>query len=169
MKERGGIMKYSGAEHEKTDTQGGKPKKTSRKTLVIGLLAVLCLTAVIGVQGVHALTKDPSYCVSCHVMEPVYGTWSHSSHREIVGCNDCHTDQTNYATKTYTKITSGVQHLYHNTFSDVPDSIRMNEKNNEMVQNNCLKCHQDVVRNISMDPSRQCFDCHRYTPHSNYR
>lgn len=162
-------MKYSGLEHEKTGINGGPPKKISRRTLILGILLALCLVGVIGVQGMHAVTKDSSFCVSCHVMEPVYGTWSHSSHREIAGCNDCHTDQTNYATKTYTKATAGVQHLYHNTFGSVPEPIRIAQKNTEMVQNNCLRCHQDVVRNLNMDSSRRCFDCHRYTPHSNYR
>lgn len=159
----------SGLEQEKPGVLSGKTKRISKLSLIVGLFVGLCSIVVIGVQGVHAVTKDSSFCVSCHVMEPVYGTWSHSSHREIVGCNDCHTDQTNYATKSYTKITAGVQHLYHNTFSDVPDSIRIADKNTEMVQQNCLRCHEDVVRNVKMDSSRRCFDCHRYTPHGNYR
>lgn len=159
----------SGMEQEKTGVPSGKTKRIPKLSLIVGLFVGLFLIAIIGVQGVHAVTSDSSYCVSCHVMEPVYGTWSHSSHREIAGCNDCHTDQTNYVTKSYTKITAGVQHLYHNTFSDLPDSIRIKDGSTELVQNNCLRCHEDVVRNVNMDSSRRCFDCHRYTPHSNYR
>ncbi|HHX49839.1 MAG TPA: cytochrome c nitrite reductase small subunit [Clostridia bacterium] len=136
---------------------------------IIGFLVALLLVAIIGTQGVHSATKDPSFCVSCHVMEPVYGTWSHSSHREIVDCNGCHTDQTNYLTKTYSKVTAGMQHLYHNNFGEIPQPIRIAKSNTQMVQENCLRCHQDIVRNLRMDPGRRCFDCHRYTPHSNFR
>jgi len=162
-------MKYSGKRQGEPGDSEGIPKKLSKRTLIVGLLVGLCLIGFIGVQGMHAVTKDSSFCVSCHVMEPVYGTWSHSSHREIAGCNDCHTDQTNYLTKTYTKATAGIKHLYHNTFGDVPEPIRLADSNEELVQENCLRCHQEVVRNVNMDSSRRCFDCHRYTPHSNYR
>lgn len=160
---------YSGNEQGKTDVVGGDQKKPSRMSVVVGLLVALALLGVIGVQGVNSFTGDSSFCVSCHVMEPVYGTWSHSSHREVAGCNDCHTDQTNYFTMTYTKATAGVQHLYHNTFGEIPKPIKIAKSNTEMVQDNCLRCHQDVVRNLRMDPERRCFDCHRYTPHDNYR
>lgn len=162
-------MRDSGLDQEKEVGIGKKSPKLPKRTIILGLLLGLCAVVVIGVQGMHAFTKDSSFCVSCHVMEPVYGTWSHSSHREIAGCNDCHTDQTNYFTKSYTKATAGVQHLYHNTMGSIPTPIRIAEKNTQLVQDNCLRCHQDVVVNLNMDPSRRCFDCHRYTPHSNYR
>lgn len=169
MSERGGNMKNSGVEQGQPNVGGGVPKKPARLTLIVGLLVALCLIGLLGVQGVNSATKDPSFCVSCHVMEPVYGTWSHSSHREVAGCNDCHTDQTNYATYTYSKMVAGVQHLYHNTVGSIPEPIRIAKSNTEMVQDNCIRCHQDVVRNLNLDPERRCFDCHRYTPHGNYR
>ncbi|NLC77981.1 MAG: cytochrome c nitrite reductase small subunit [Clostridia bacterium] len=162
-------MKPSHVEQGAPGVSGGTGKRRARITLVVGLLVVLCFAVLISVEGVHSATKDPSFCVSCHVMEPVYGTWSHSAHREVAGCNDCHTDNTNYFTKTYTKATAGLQHLYHNTFSDLPDRLRIHQANTALVQDNCIRCHEDVVRNLNMDPERRCFDCHRYTPHSNYR
>ena len=162
-------MRDSGVDQEKDVGTGKKTRKIPRRTLILGLFVGLFLVMIAGVQGMHAFTKDSSFCVSCHVMEPVYGTWSHSSHRDIAGCNDCHLDNSNYVTKSYTKATSGVQHLYHNTMGSIPVPIKINEKNTQLVQDNCLRCHQDVVRNMNMDPSRRCFDCHRYTPHSNYR
>ncbi|NLC38426.1 MAG: cytochrome c nitrite reductase small subunit [Clostridia bacterium] len=136
---------------------------------LISLFGALFFMAIIGSQGVHIATKDPSFCVSCHVMEPVYGTWSHSSHREIVDCNGCHTDQSNYFTKTYSKVIAGIQHLYHNNFGEIPEPIRLAQSNTQMVQENCLRCHHDIVRNLRMDADRRCFDCHRYTPHANFR
>ncbi|WP_227761738.1 NapC/NirT family cytochrome c [Zhaonella formicivorans] len=140
-----------------------------KRPLLLAVLAGLFLVALIGVDSVHSITKDASFCVSCHVMQPAYGTWSHSSHREIVDCNGCHTDQRNYLTKTYSKVTSGVKHLVNNTFGDIPPRIRIATADEAIVQQNCIRCHGEVTRNVRMDPTRSCSDCHRYTPHSNFR
>lgn len=162
-------MKPTGVERVSPGVNGDKAGTPLRLTRTVALLVALCLLGLLGVQGVNSATKEPAFCVSCHVMEPVYGTWSHSSHREVAGCNDCHTDQTNYFTYTYSKMIAGVQHLYHNTVGSIPEPIRLAHSNKEMVQDNCLRCHEDVVRNINLDPERRCFDCHRYTPHHNFR
>ncbi|KKM09541.1 cytochrome C nitrite reductase [Clostridiales bacterium PH28_bin88] len=149
---------------------GGVPKRRRvGLPLVIGALAVLVLVLLVGAQSVNSATKDASFCVSCHAMQPAYGTWNHSSHREVVDCNGCHTDQRNYFTKTYSKATTGVKHLFNNTIGNIPPRIRIANEDAALVQQNCLRCHEDITRNLRMDPERRCADCHRYTPHSNFR
>lgn len=39
----------------------------------------------------YLVGDDPSACVNCHIMQPYYATWNHSSHGrgETVTCNDC--------------------------------------------------------------------------------
>jgi cytochrome c nitrite reductase small subunit len=56
-----------------------------------------------------------------------------------------------------------------------PQSIFINEAGKKVVQQNCLRCHSDLVHSnlvLSYTSSykesfamRQCWDCHRETPH----
>lgn len=125
-----------------------------------GCLAIVLLA--LGSAGVHAYTNDAEFCASCHVMDTVYKEWQHSAHREVTNCNDCHTVQTNYVAKTWSKVTAGTGHVFHNTFGDDNQVIRL--KNNEVVQQNCLRCHSEYVeQTILMEGD--CFRCHRTTPH----
>ncbi|KJS84212.1 MAG: hypothetical protein JM58_11365 [Peptococcaceae bacterium BICA1-8] len=129
--------------------------------VLIGIgLAVIMI--IVGSLGVNAYTKEAEFCASCHVMDTVYREWQHSAHREFTNCNDCHTDQKNYVAKTWSKATSGTGHLYHNTFGD--PNVMLELKNTETVQENCLRCHANLVEsNFLMDDD--CFRCHRTTPH----
>ncbi|MEW6661154.1 MAG: NapC/NirT family cytochrome c [Bacillota bacterium] len=139
-----------------------------RSPLLIG--AVIAITFLVGgVHSVNSATKEASFCVSCHVMEPAYGTWSHSAHREVVDCGGCHSDQRNYLTKTYSKAMAGAKHMYVYALGDIPPRIRIAKENTALVQQNCLRCHGEVARNLQMDADRRCTDCHRFTPHGNIR
>lgn len=124
--------------------------------------SVVFLLSTVGIVGMHKVTKEAEFCASCHVMDTVYREWQHSAHRNITNCNDCHTDQRNYATKTWSKVTSGTGHMYHNIFGDHNQMLKLKDK--ETVQQNCLRCHADVVQGaVLMDDD--CFRCHRTTPH----
>ncbi len=51
-----------------------------------------CLAAGLGLITlflVVEVSSQPRFCGSCHVMEPYYESWKHSSHREIA-CVECH-------------------------------------------------------------------------------
>ncbi len=41
------------------------------------------------------LSDAPETCINCHVMNPQYATWNHSSHREVATCTDCHVPHNN--------------------------------------------------------------------------
>lgn len=152
---------------EAINVQQGKPKP--KLPIVLGVLGAVLILMVIGVESMHAMTKEPEFCVSCHPMQVAYDTWSHSSHREIADCNSCHLDQRNYITASYSKAITGAKHLYNFVVGNIPERIRITSADAELVQQNCLRCHQDIVQNLLMDPNRSCTDCHRYTPHSNFR
>ncbi|NLT94910.1 MAG: cytochrome c nitrite reductase small subunit [Clostridia bacterium] len=125
-------------------------------------LSLMLLIAFLGSLGVNAYTKEADFCASCHIMDDVYREWQHSAHRQFTNCNDCHTDQTNYVLKTWSKATAGTGHLYHNIFGDPNAMLKL--KNTATVQENCLRCHGDLVEgNFLMDD--ECFRCHRTTPH----
>lgn len=52
------------------------------------------------------LSDDPKACVNCHIMEPEYATWMHSSHGRNTVCNDCHVLTTTFFANTISKRTT---------------------------------------------------------------
>jgi nitrate/TMAO reductase-like tetraheme cytochrome c subunit len=61
--------------------------KAIKKTLLIVLSAGLIVVVVL--WGVMEYTSRPSFCTSCHYMEPYYQAWQTSTHRDVT-CTDCH-------------------------------------------------------------------------------
>jgi cytochrome c nitrite reductase small subunit len=45
----------------------------------------------------------------------------------------------------------------------VPERITLSDHGTEVLQENCIRCHQETVSN--MDTSRQCWNCHRRLQH----
>lgn len=149
------------------NVQRGDPKP--KLPLVLGVIGAVLLLLVIGVEGMHAMTKNPEFCVSCHPMQVAFETWSHSSHREVADCNSCHLDQRNYFTATYSKAATGAKHLYNFVAGNIPARIRIASGDAQITRQNCLRCHGDIAQSLLMDQERNCSDCHRYTPHGNIR
>lgn len=126
-------------------------------------------------EVVSYLSDDPQTCVNCHVMTPVYNSWMHSSHREWATCNDCHVPHNNVANKYYFKAKDGLYHAAIFTLRKEPDVITMREASQEVVQNNCLRCHVQQVTQTKYEgwldghsnnrTDRQCWSCHREIPH----
>ncbi|MBI9069457.1 MAG: cytochrome c nitrite reductase small subunit [Salinivirgaceae bacterium] len=120
------------------------------------------------------LSDDPQTCVNCHIMAPEYATWNHSSHRQWASCNDCHVPHNNVFNKYYFKAKDGLRHATIFTLRKEPQVIFIKEEGEEVVHNNCLRCHSNlleidqklVVNNFSHDRSkRKCWECHREVPH----
>ncbi|MHC4407808.1 MAG: multiheme c-type cytochrome [Planctomycetota bacterium] len=60
--------------------------------ILIGLAIGLSATVSIGGGGsviALGLTTQPEFCKTCHLMEPYYDSWKHSSHSKVT-CVDCH-------------------------------------------------------------------------------
>lgn len=122
------------------------------------------------------LSDNPQACVNCHVMTPEYNSWMHSSHREWASCNDCHVPQENALKGYYFKAMDGLYHAYVFTTYQEPQVIAMREASQEVVQNNCIRCHLQQVTESRYDgwleshkenrTDRQCWSCHREVPHS---
>jgi nitrate/TMAO reductase-like tetraheme cytochrome c subunit len=58
----------------------------SRGAAVMGALLLLGGT-LLGFSGWY--TSRPEFCRSCHIMEPYYASWQHSSHNDV-SCIKCH-------------------------------------------------------------------------------
>ncbi|WP_196889136.1 cytochrome c nitrite reductase small subunit [Aureivirga sp. CE67] len=154
-----------------------KPPKQWRVPafILLGAFCGLSLYAVIESKAVSYLSDDPKTCANCHVMTPQYTTWTNSSHREWATCNDCHVPQDNVLKKYAFKAKDGFGHASAFLLRNEPEVIRMKEAGNEVVQDNCIRCHQDQVTDAKMSTwveshndsrkDRQCWECHKEVPH----
>jgi len=122
------------------------------------------------------LSDEPETCINCHVMNPQFNDWAHSSHREVATCNDCHVPHDNVFRKYAFKMQDGLRHATIFTLRTEPQTIYILEAGKKAVQANCIRCHERTVgmqflgavqpgyKNHLAD--RHCLDCHRETPHS---
>ncbi|WP_206670797.1 cytochrome c nitrite reductase small subunit [Cyclobacterium xiamenense] len=121
------------------------------------------------------LSDDPQACVNCHIMTPQYITWNHSSHREVAHCNDCHVPQDNIVNKFYFKAKDGLYHASVFTARAEPEVIKALGPSIEVIQNNCIRCHETQVTDARLmgftaehfenRTDRTCWECHREVPH----
>ena len=114
------------------------------------------------------LSDAPETCINCHAMTGAYAAWDHSSHRGTTTCNDCHVPHDNLASKIAFKMMDGARHTFAFTFHLEPQTLTINEGAEPVVQENCVRCHEQQVMITAMsswDSEQQCWDCHRETPH----
>lgn len=137
----------------------------------IGVVLIV-LVAVVGV-GLYVtdftayLGNNPSTCNNCHVMDAAYEGWYHGAHKNWATCGDCHTPHA-LIPKYIVKAESGYHHVSAFVLGNIPDAIRAKETSKEIVQDNCIRCHQSSVENVAdgqMDAGRYCFECHRSVAH----
>jgi len=136
------------------------------------LIGTVALLIVLGV-GLYVtdftayLGDNPTTCNNCHVMDAVYESWYHGSHKAWATCNDCHTPH-DLIPKYLVKAQSGYHHVTAFLFGEIPDAIRAKESSSEVVQENCVRCHLETIEltNEGMaDSGRYCFECHRSVAH----
>ncbi len=147
--------------------------------IIIGAMVGLSLYALIESKAISYLSDDPKTCANCHVMTPQYTTWQRSSHREWASCNDCHVPQDNFVNKYLHKAKDGYNHSYVFTTRTEPEVIKMKEAGVKVVQQNCVRCHQDQVtdarlsglveNHIENRTAKNCWECHKEVPHGKVR
>ena len=136
---------------------------------------IIAFTALIIVIGVGLYVTDftaylgnnPATCNNCHVMDAVYESWYHGGHKQWANCNDCHTPH-DLIPKYITKAKSGYHHVTAFITGKIPDAIRAKEESREVVQENCVRCHEQTVSTLmesDMEFDRYCFECHRSVAH----
>lgn len=121
------------------------------------------------------LSDKPEACINCHIMTPQYITWRNSSHSRVATCNDCHVPQDNFIRKFYFKASDGLRHSTIFTFRMEPQVIQIKDAGKRVVQENCIRCHQNLIdqtglikvkyTKFSHGRDKLCWDCHRETPH----
>ena len=138
-------------------------------SILIGVLALVVVIAT-GLYVTNFLAymgNNPSTCNNCHVMDAVYENWYHGGHKHWANCNDCHTPHALFQ-KYLVKAQSGYHHVTAFVFGNIPNAIRAKPSSDDVIQENCIRCHKDTVDTIlnsPMDFGRYCFDCHRTVAH----
>jgi len=155
-------------------------KLAPNRTYKIGysiVLGCLCGIFIFGVYAsrVHSYFSDePTGCLNCHIMNPFYITWFHSSHREHTTCNDCHIPQGNVVKSLWFKLNDGLRHSTLFTLNEYPQVIRLRDAGAMTVQENCIRCHQNQISyafdfvwqdNYHNKQEMYCWNCHREVPH----
>jgi cytochrome c nitrite reductase small subunit len=148
-------------------------------------MPVIVLLGIFVGMGVYAfyiskahsyISDNPKTCVNCHIMAPQYATWFHSAHREVAHCNDCHVPHDNFVNHYYFKAKDGLRHATIFTLRNEPQVIEILEAGQEVVQQNCVRCHEQLIKNpeyltkrtyqsIHSRTERKCWECHRNVPH----
>ncbi len=120
-------------------------------------------------EGLSYFSEDPRACVNCHIMRPQYDSWQKSSHHNVAGCVECHLPK-NFPDKYISKAENGYHHSKGFTLQDFHEPILMTSKNRKILQQNCLRCHGDLVHDLAPAPKNpdqalSCVHCHKGVGH----
>jgi len=120
-------------------------------------------------EGLSYMSNDPRACKNCHIMNQQYDDWRKSSHHAAATCNDCHVPAGFFA-KYAAKASNGYHHSRGFTLQDFHEPIMIKAKNSQILQDNCLRCHGDLVHDIVRGSTYasgaiRCVHCHRGVGH----
>lgn len=131
-------------------------------------------------EGLSYLSNDARACTNCHIMNEQFDSWRKGPHHAVASCNDCHVP-TDVFGKYLAKARNGYHHSMGFTFQPArPDEpnvrrafeepVRIKSTNSQILQDNCLRCHGDVVSDIVRgstweDNAVRCAQCHRSVGH----
>ena len=144
-------------------------------TIALGILIGFGLLILRISNATSYLSDDPNACINCHVMTPQFATWQRSSHARVATCNDCHVPHNNPINTYAFKASDGLRHSFMFTFRLEPEVIRIKEAGRDVVQENCIRCHEKIMDQTSLvlvtgelaehGKGKLCWSCHRETPH----
>lgn len=141
-----------------------------RLSIVAGLLGILLglggVTLHYG-EGFSYFSADPQACANCHIMRPQLASWQKSSHHTFATCVDCHLPH-DFLNKYIAKAENGYNHSKAFTLQNFHEPIQINAKNSQILQNNCIACHNDVVHNLvntNETDAVRCIHCHQDAGH----
>ncbi len=151
---------------------------TTNHSTKFSIAALVVLIGFLGGTGAYTFqyaagfsyfSTDPKACVNCHIMRENYDSWTKSSHHAAATCVDCHLPDS-LLPKLLAKASNGYHHSKGFTFQDFHEPILIKEKNSEILQNNCLKCHGAMVHEIVKGATKdvddlQCVHCHSGVGH----
>ncbi len=147
--------------------------------IALGIFSGIFLLIIHLSRAGSYLSDRPETCINCHVMYPQYASWKSSSHQQVATCADCHVPHDNLVKKYFFKASDGARHATIFTARMEPQVIRIKSAGMTAVQDNCVRCHTDLVEmtelvkvtglNYRHGTGQRCWDCHRDVPHGTVR
>jgi cytochrome c nitrite reductase small subunit len=125
--------------------------------------ALASLFVMMGPPQLLAKSESPEFCAGCHVMEGEYEAWLHAGAHRRAKCVECHLPNQNAAVHYLWKSIDGMKDTFAFYSGRVPERIAISAHGREVVQANCIRCHETTVEHIAQD--RPCWDCHRRLAH----
>lgn len=139
--------------------------------LIAGITAGIGAYTFVYARGYSYVTNDPQACANCHIMRAHYDAWTRASHRSVAACNDCHTPP-GLIPKYMTKAQNGFWHSFYFTTGRFPDPIRITERNSQVTEMACRKCHAAITLMIDSAHTTSaaagglsCTKCHNDVGH----
>ena len=136
---------------------------------------VALLAAAIALGIFIFVTDAPAYagtsastCNNCHVMDAQYENWYHAGHAHVAVCVECHLPHQNLIAYYSAKARTGLHDVYYFSTGQTPEMIRAKPETVQIIQANCIRCHQTTVEEIvagAQTFNRHCWDCHRSVAH----
>jgi cytochrome c nitrite reductase small subunit len=112
-------------------------------------------------EGLSYFSTDPRACANCHIMRPQYDSWQKASHHIAATCVECHLPK-DFVAKYLAKADNGWRHSKGFTLQDFAEPIRITARSSEILQENCLRCHGEMVHLLG---SAGCVHCHATVGH----
>jgi cytochrome c nitrite reductase small subunit len=137
--------------------------------VVVGMMGGVGVFTFNYADGVSYFSSDPRACANCHIMQSEYDSWRKSSHHAAAMCVDCHLPH-ELVPKLIAKSDNGYRHSKGFTFQDFHEPIQITKRNSEILQQNCLRCHGDLLHNLVNSANSEkgdvsCVHCHSYVGH----
>ena len=127
--------------HKKAVSPPKRDHRGRNRRIVLVLVAV----AVVGIVAffpIALLTDQPSFCPSCHGMQPFYSAWQVGKHKGL-WCIDCHVDA-GYPNRFAHKF-AALTEVYDQLFA----RATFPNYNADLPNSRCLRCHPDVPVRIT--------------------
>lgn len=146
-----------------------RPRLRLPAMMLLGFVAGTGLLLLHVSRATSYLSDSPETCMNCHVMTDAYVSWKHGSHATRASCNDCHVPHTSIPREYAFKAQDGLRHAAIFTLRTEPQSIKLSSGAIPVVQENCVRCHEQRVAEVSAcryeTGDLRCWDCHRESPH----
>lgn len=142
---------------------GGISKKIVRYFFVGAGIIFILIYLLLGPPKLLAKSESPLFCAGCHVMEENFESWAHAGAHRRIRCTDCHLPNENLPVHYLWKSIDGMKDVIFFYSGNVPELIKLTNHGAEVMQKNCIKCHETTVELI--DQNRKCWECHRRLMH----
>jgi len=141
--------------------------KVRLKTIssLFAIFIALFLFIFFGPVDLYHKTSTPEFCSSCHVIEGQYDAWAKTAIHRNIDCVECHLPYSNPITHFAWKGYDGMKDVVFFYGRLYEDDIQTSNHGIKTIQNNCLRCHDQMVSNMTIE-DRTCWSCHRRINHN---